>query len=61
MNKYFFIKHLSFDKYFLNKFRVSTDGRTKLAYRGRLNSMNKWPMMNRQLGGVSEQVALHCQ
>jgi hypothetical protein len=40
MNKYFFIKHLNINKYFFNKFYISTDGRTEPAYRGRLNSMN---------------------
>ena len=61
MNKYFFIKHLNINKYFFNKIRVSKDGRTEPAYRGRLNSMNKWPTMNRQLGGVSEQIVLLCE
>ena len=43
MNKYFFIKHLSFNKYFFNKFYISTDGRTEPAYRGRLNSVTVGP------------------
>ena len=39
MNKYFFFKHLSFNKNFLSEFSINTDDRTKLASRGRLNSL----------------------
>ena len=39
MNKYFFFKHLSFNKNFLSEFNVNKDGRTKLASRGRSNSL----------------------
>jgi len=39
MNKYFFFKHLSFNKNFLSEFNVNKDDRTKLASRGRSNSL----------------------
>ena len=59
MDECFFNEYL-FNEYFFNESITGTEDRTKLAYRGRLNSMNKWPMMNRQLGGVSEQGTLLC-
>ena len=39
MDECLFNKYL-FNEYFFNEPITGTDGRTKLAYRGRLNSMN---------------------
>ena len=39
MDEYFFNERL-FNEYFFNESIAGTDGRTKLAYRGRLNSTN---------------------
>ena len=39
MNKYFFFKHLSFNENFLSEFNINKDDRTKLASRGRSNSL----------------------